>query len=699
MARRRTSLAGTWRFEPLARTVITAEGIAEDASGLPAGGEAPVPSNWVDHGLAGFDGRVRYTRTFEHAASDAASVHLCFEGVDYFATVALNGEELGTHEGCFDAFSFDVTGVLREGTNELEVLVDAPREAIPDPYPHRKRQLKGIFVQWDPLDRWMETTGGIWGDVYLEERPDPWIAHVQVTPFLVPTLEAVPAAGADRGLVDRPDGGRAAWVRLRVELASSRRRPVRIEAEVGDGRAALDVAVPPGTSTHDVIVEVPEPRLWWTWDHGEPALTAWTVRCGDDAAGGRTGIREVRLDEATGWWWLNGRRIFARGTNLVPEKWLSRYGEEHARRDARLVRDANLNLARVCVHVARDALYDAFDELGVLVWQDTPLQWDYTPSPDLAAEAGRQSAAMVRRLCNHPSVALWSCQNEPFRSNRETIARVVEAAVRQADASRTVHLASDFSEHAYPGWFAGHAAQYASLPGAPMPSEFGAQALPSADETRELVGDVWPPDEKVWAEAGFEPTFWYRIAGVKPTGTLGDYVQASQRYQADIAQRAIETYRSARGDAIGSILHFLFCDGWPQISWSVLSYARVPKLAYAAVARAMQPVLICATQVRSELGADWDSWRAPPVAGLRVINDLAEPLEGAAYEVTLGEAVLASGTVDVPADGIAWIETINTDDWLAWEPPELPPGEHEVVLRLAHGGRTVSENAYRVQVI
>ncbi|MCI0636538.1 MAG: hypothetical protein L0206_21855, partial [Actinobacteria bacterium] len=68
--RRRTSLAGSWEYEPLARTTISAGRIVEETNDLPAPGGAPVPSNWHDHGLAGFDGRVRYATRFEYGAAE-----------------------------------------------------------------------------------------------------------------------------------------------------------------------------------------------------------------------------------------------------------------------------------------------------------------------------------------------------------------------------------------------------------------------------------------------------------------------------------------------------------------------------------------------------------------------------------------------------------------------------------------------------
>ena len=46
--------------------------------------------------------------------------------VDYFATVWLNGEKLGQHEGAYVPFEFDVTGKVLNGENQRPLKVTCP---------------------------------------------------------------------------------------------------------------------------------------------------------------------------------------------------------------------------------------------------------------------------------------------------------------------------------------------------------------------------------------------------------------------------------------------------------------------------------------------------------------------------------------------------------------------------------------------
>lgn len=708
--RPRVELGGTWRFEPLARTEYREgpEGVvlAEDATGLPAAGEMPVPSNWHRHGLDGFHGRVRFSRDLPgelpgadgpgegqgqgqgqgQGVGQGGGWWLCFGGVDYHAEVAVDGAVLARHEGAFDGFAVP----LPHGARRLEVTVDAPREELGTLWPYRKRQFKGIFTQWEPLEPFQDSTGGIWGPVWLERRPAAHLDDVLLTTFLVPRPALDEAQYVD-------SGARDARVLLEATVVADAPGEAELALEICGGRTTRRVAFPAGASRHRLALTIADPVLWWPWDRGEPVLHDVRVTLGEDRLDTRVGIREVGFDEATGTFSVNGETIPVRGSNVIPEKHLAAYDAKRARADVALARDANLNAVRVCVHVAADELYDALDEAGILAWQDLPLQWDYLIEDGLVTEAADQAERIVRRLHDHPSIALWSCHNEPFPADRDNYTGPLVRAVRSVDGTRPVHVASDFGEHAYPGWFLGHIRDYAGPPAAAIMTEFGALGLPSADEVRALGGTAWPPGGRAWDALLHEPSPTLDVAGIDPGAALEDFVAASQAYQAAAVQRGIEAYRT-KGL---SFFHFLLMDGWPTVSWSVVSYDRVPKQAYDAVARACQPVLVGADLTRDLLSDAWDSRRFPPVVLVWAVNDTAEPLEGATWVARVGGHEVASGRIDVPARGHAQTVVHGVGQrWPSWTPPDLQPGEHHVELELRDAeGATRSRNRYPIRVV
>lgn len=73
----------------------------------------------------------------------------------------------------------------------------------------------------------------------------------------------------------------------------------------------------------------------------------------------------------------------------------------------------NANAIRVHGHVAGRALYEVADEMGLMIWQDVPLQWGYDDSAAFADNAVRQTRAMMDQFGNSPAIIVWGGHNEP----------------------------------------------------------------------------------------------------------------------------------------------------------------------------------------------------------------------------------------------------------------------------------------------
>ena len=114
--------------------------------------------------MVGGTNRLWYRRTFEVPAAWAGKrVLLHFGAVDWEAVVTLNGKELGTHRGGYDAFSFDVTDALKPGApQELVLAVWDPSDGGSQPRGKQVRKPGGIF--YTPCT-------GIWQTAWLEPVP------------------------------------------------------------------------------------------------------------------------------------------------------------------------------------------------------------------------------------------------------------------------------------------------------------------------------------------------------------------------------------------------------------------------------------------------------------------------------------------------------------------------------------------------
>lgn len=721
----RVSLDGTWRFIP--------------GNPVPAGEQLPapddtrwqpiaVPSNWY---LQGHDlsGVAWYRHRFAAPASLAGkTVRLVFHGVDYAATVWLNGSSLGSHEGYFQPFAFDVSRLLKPGRdNELLVRVDSPHEEPGRDWSLRKRLIKGIFNHHDarPGGAWSErgqdlNTGGIWNSVELRVSDGVALSRIQVTPRI-----EQPATESNSRSARRPsttDPRATADVRLDLLRDRARHEPLDIELTLEPKnfqgpttRRTLRVRTSEPQPTLSASIPAEGARLWWPVGHGKPNLyrLSIAVKQGSrvlDSSERTFGFRTVGFDTASGTWTINGRRLFLRGTNYIPTQWLSQMRRADYEHDARLMLDAHINAVRVHGHVGAKSFYEVCDETGLLVWQDFALQWGYQDTPELHREARRQALDMVELLHNHPSIIAWSMHNEPPwdatwmkdrypdydpQQNRE-LDEMLQQAVRAADATRHVHRHSATIEHQWQGWYTGHWTDFAGPTAQPLITEFGAQALPGLASLRRFLADheLWPDssaDWDKWTYHNFQRHEAFEIAKIPMGNDTAELIRNTQAYQARLTRLAVESYRRQRYRPVGSIFQFMFVENWPSMNWGVLDYWRQPKAGYDALKTAYQPVLP---------GIEWrhDSFAVnePIEVGLWIINDLWSRLRNARYRWALRSASgaeLASGEqrIDIEPDSARKILDLPRT--------VLAPGTYEVVTSVrASNGTAIGRNRFEFVV-
>ncbi len=565
-----------------------------------------IPNNWQVAGIDNYSGTVWFKKEFDGTnIKDDEDAILQFSGVDYFAKVWFNGEFLGEHESYFQPFEFDITEHL-QAKNCLIVKVSSPAEpAGKNAWPHRKRLIKGVFGHHDVRPgSWHEKlgqtkgTGGIWTDVKITVCKKTRLSGMKISPKLKAGYEA-----AD----------------LNIELfaenttTSERKTLVVIEISGPDGKLAdifkSRLELRPRINVFDVKTTLKNPLLWWPRELGDPNMYFAKASLLDadtgellSQTGSRFGIREIKIGENKSWI-INGKRLFIRGSNIIPEEYLSTYKEDRIKKDVELIKEANCNAVRVHAHVNRKELYDALDEAGIMVWQDFALQWEYVDTPEFIAEAVRQIRDMVNLLHNNPSIVVWCCHNEPVAKAKELDDRLFEA-VSQEDSTRAIFKSSDFNEHPYPGWFWGHYRYFLSLVGKPFPSEFGAQALPGEATLKKMFSkeDLWPPRWTAWAYRDFVYEQTFHIACVKQGRTLKEFVSNSQQYQSDLIKFAVETYRKHKWSQITGIFHFMLLEPWPAISYSVTDYFRNRKKGFFSLKKSFQPIAVLASLQRKTYG-------------------------------------------------------------------------------------------------
>ncbi|HET7724358.1 MAG TPA: glycoside hydrolase family 2 protein [Propionibacteriaceae bacterium] len=367
-------------------------------------------------------------------------VRLVFHGLDTVAEVWLNGERIGRHANMFRPAEFEVTSLLAP-TNEVLVRFSPP--------------LDGLEVPPSVADV-MGRMGAILGDLAEGTEEGPGIFSPSLARATL-RRKATFSWGWDFG-PRVPSVGIWRPVELRRErVATITGHHVRTDALHEDGSADVTVSVEvdafaggtlaararlgtPGGESYELefplaggsgsgFVTVPDARLWWTHDLGEPALHDVSISLTADGVEvdrvvDRVGLRTVTLDRSPDpegghrfGFVLNGVPVFARGAAWLPASMLvgSVTAERH-RELVELARDGGMTMLRIWGGgvYEQDSFYAACDELGVMVWHDFMFACIDYPSEDqeLAAEVAAEAAYQVRRLRNRACMALWAGNNE-----------------------------------------------------------------------------------------------------------------------------------------------------------------------------------------------------------------------------------------------------------------------------------------------
>ncbi|WP_448657522.1 glycoside hydrolase family 2 protein [Sphingomonas sp. CJ99] len=363
-----------------------------------------LPGSWIGHSseMRHYHGLVWYQRTFEHAQPGPGErLFLRIGAADYSTAVFLNGQEVGRHEGGFVPFAFEVTGLVRAGTNRITLGVDSARtpQSVPPP-----------VTDW-------ETYGGITRPVSLIAVPDTFIddAWVRVT----------------------RDGRIAATIRLNGPDAAA---PVRVTIP------ALGVTLDGRAAGGMWEGSAPAPRALRRWSPDDPMLYDVTVTAGADRMVDRIGFRtiEVRGHRIM----LNGKPLFLRGISVHEEEIGKNPVRAMTPASARALlgevkHGLNGNFVRLAHYPHAEVMTRAADELGLIVWSEIPVYWlvDWS-NADTLATARAMLAANIRRDRNRASIGLWSVANEtPIGDARNTFLRTLIADVRALDDTRLVTAA------------------------------------------------------------------------------------------------------------------------------------------------------------------------------------------------------------------------------------------------------------------
>ncbi|QDP95731.1 glycoside hydrolase family 2 protein [Microlunatus elymi] len=613
-------LPAEWTDRIPATTSATVPG--EVHTDLLAAGLIPEPFDGDNESLLQWIGRTdwSYRLTFDWQPGAERRHDLVADGLDTFATIVLNGTEVGRTANQHRGYRFDVTSLLREGSNELVINFAAPSVvaeqaeeqlgARPVSYTHPynavRKMASSFGWDWGP-----DLAGaGIWKPIRIESWDTVRLATVR------------PLAGVGEGST----GLLTAEVDLDWLTGSG--NPVTVAVEIAG--QTVERSVEPGTPHVTIEAEIADAQLWWPRGYGDQPLYPTTVRlrAGDhdlDRWDGRVGFRNITLStkpDRQGTEFVlsvNDQPIYIKGYNWIPDDaFLTRLNSDSYRTSIMEAYDSGANLLRIWGGGIYESsyFYTVCDELGILVWQDFLFACAaYSEDEPLWSEVEAEAREAITRLSSHASLAVWNGNNEniwgyadwgwrPHLAGRSWgngyYRDLLPQLVAELDPRTPYSPGSPFSydDYLHPNdarhgsmhiWDVWNSVDYTTYRShrPRYVSEFGFQGPPAWSTLTSVVHDQ-PLDPYgrqmlVHQKAGDGNLKLERGLGdhlpkwrTEPEIAIDDWHWLTQLNQARALRFGIEHFRSLAPLNTGTCVWQLN-DNWPVISWAAVDYAGIRK--------------------------------------------------------------------------------------------------------------------------
>lgn len=588
------------------------------------------------------DRDVCFERSFDvpEEMQDSDRLLLDFKGIDTVAEVVLNGTVLGNTANMHREYVYDVTDIVMPVGNVLKVNIFSPLRYIREKnekeplwgvastvagFPHIRKAHYMYGWDWGPKLPDM----GIWRDVFLRSVKGGVIDGVYVRQE---------HSRADEGVVT-----------LSVEVTAGHICSESLSAKAvitcPDGNVLEAAAKFNGGRKVTLEFTVDNAQLWYPRGYGEQPLYALAVTLYDgdieaDCHRENIGLRTVYVSQTPDAegdgrefaFVVNGIKIFAMGANYIPEdQIISRCSPDKTARLLKQCAMANFNMIRVWGggFYPDDSFYDACDRLGLLVWQDFMFACAvYRADVEFCANVKQEIIDNVKRLRNHPSLAMW-CGNNEIESMwqywgidadpeyKKDYLRLFEALIPKVldfyDPVTFYHPSSPSSGGGFIDsgannkgdshyWAVWHSLRpftdYYSYKFR-FCSEYGFESIPSIKTVRRfaekedlnLMSPVMEAHQK--CEAGNEKIMYYLAQMSHYPYTFKGLIYATQMVQSDAVRLNVEHMRRNRGECMGS-LYWQVNDSNPVISWSSIDYYHRWKALHYAAKKFYAPVLISA---------------------------------------------------------------------------------------------------------
>ncbi|MGR5063819.1 beta-mannosidase [Photobacterium sp. DNB22_13_2] len=628
---------------------------------------------------------------------DANSIDLKLEFVDTLAEFEINGHHVVSCNNMFRRYSVNVLPYLKPGQNEIIIKlkradVEATERAKRLPFPVPWAVGNNQIPHMNTLRKTQCHAGWDWGICLL-------VSGIYQSMILEP-VHQTRLNRVHTVQHWQEDDCCELEIIVDYDVTACSDEPSTIKIEFDDQIHHLSINVNQlGAQSTSFTVNVSSPKRWWPAGYGDAYLYPLKVTLNQHQLSKKLGLRKLELDTSADeigsamTFVVNDQAIMAKGANWIPLDALpSSHTPENYRRLLEDAKAANMNMIRVWGGgmYEHDIFYELCDELGLMVWQDLMFACALYPSTkEFMKDVELEVIDQVRRLSDHPSLALWCGDNEVIgaigwypesKNNREKyvvnydrLNNMLAQVVEQEDPTRRFWASSpcngelDFGDawhdddsgdmHFWDVWHSGKSldAYYSVKPR--FCSEFGYQSWPSLPTVKTYA------EESDWNVTS--PTFEQHQKNGRGNSIITEMftryfrfpnsfknmLYLSQVQQALAIKTASEYWRAYKNHCRG-ILYWQLNDCWPVSSWSSIEYTGRWKQLHYHAKRFFAPQL--ATFIEEN-----------DVITLHVVNDQHRPvtLTGTVRKIGWNGEVIQSWSIEsaLVADGVTqpWSTTLD----------------------------------------
>jgi len=615
---------------------------------------------------------------------NSSDVILEFDGLDTIAEIYLNDELLDSVENMFRTYKYHIKSKLKSSSNILRIVFHSPTDyakkmiekydiklntgeedrAIPG-IPYLRKAQYSFGWDWGPI----LPDIGIWKEVKLIPINTAKIDSV----YISQTFEYNENSNEIKSI----------YLDIEIEIKSYvgnlSSQNVNLIAELKDPNGDIIKKEQLLESLKENIqFKIQNPNLWWTHDLGPQNLYDLNIQLKKediiDQNRQKIGLRELTLIRDSDKWGetfyfrLNGVPFFAKGANWIPIDSFIPRGKKIGLYEVNLnyAIDANMNMIRVWGGgiYEDDLFYQLCDKMGILVWQDFPFACALYPIHNGFYEnIEKEFRDNIKRLRNHPSLALWcgnneieylwnwlkvssdisdeKIENKYKKGYIKIFERMLPSLLEILDPNRPYWPSSPSNgfcgmnigtinsnspkkgdSHYWSVWHGGKPFKAYSKFDSRFMSEFGFESFPSIKTISEFCPEnefninspIMENHQK--NDAGNDLIMRYMKRRYSVPENFKKKIILSQITQAEAIEYGVKYWRSQRKEhhCMGT-LYWQLNDCWPVTSWSSIDYNGRWKALHYLARRFYQPIIVAANINKKKVE-------------FKIINDSLDGIDG-----------------------------------------------------------------------